>query len=190
MIKTKLDRLLIVDLEATCFNDKTKPTEIIEIGVAPIDLETLDVREDICYASLVINKKTHISDFCTDLTGITQEMIDKDGKDFSVVCAEIEKYYSKKYPWGSWGNYDLNKMNIQCSQYGIQVPFGSTHYNIKNLFSLLTGNRNEFGLEKALKQRKMSFKGRQHSALDDAINSAYVLRDVLIELGLNKKGKR
>lgn len=187
MIKAKLDRIFIYDLEATCFHDKTKPTEIIEIGIVPLDLLTMEVREDISFSSLIINRKTEVSDFCTELTGITQQMIKEKGKDFADVCNTISKYYSQKYPSASWGNYDLVKLTSQCKEYSIPTPFGKTHYNLKNLYAILTGDRNEKGLTNALKERKMEFKGKQHSALDDAINTALIMRDVFIELGIGKK---
>lgn len=187
MIKTKLDRLLIYDLEATCYHDKTKKTEIIEIGIVPLDLDTLEVREDIAFSSLIINRKTEISEFCTELTGITQQMIKERGKDFADVCNTISKFYSKKYPSASWGNYDDTKLKLQCDEYGIEFPFGKTHHNLKNLYALLTGDRNEKGLANALKERKMEFKGTQHCALDDAINTALVFANVLKELGIKRK---
>jgi len=187
MIKAKLDRIFVYDLEATCYHDKTKPTEIIEIGIVPLDLLTMEVREDISFSSLIINRKTEISDFCTELTGITQQMIKENGKDFGDVCNTIGKFYSIKYPHGSWGNYDIVKLQSQCKEYGVDFPFGKTHYNLKNLYAILTGDRNEKGLGKALKERKMEFKGKQHSALDDAINTALLMRDVFLELGIGKK---
>ncbi|MCE0760081.1 exonuclease domain-containing protein [Marinobacter sp. G11] len=77
------DTILVVDLEATCWENQTTPAgdaqsvhimEIIEIGcaLATRQGELLDAR------SFLVRPTRHpiLSDFCTELTGITQSMVE------------------------------------------------------------------------------------------------------------------
>ena len=70
------DRVLVVDLELTCWDGlppEGERPEIIEIGVAEIDLK----RDEISRTISMLTKPTasRISPFCTDFTGITDEMV-------------------------------------------------------------------------------------------------------------------
>lgn len=72
------NKLLIVDLEATCWEDKSMFAEMetIEIGALLIDLHDRDnAREFDCFIRPVRNPI--LSDFCKNLTSINQEDVDR-----------------------------------------------------------------------------------------------------------------
>ena len=75
--KTEIRFLLVLDFEATCIEyGKLEPcSEIIEFPVKVIDTysgKVVSVFHE--YVKPTFNKK--LSKFCTNLTGITQEMVD------------------------------------------------------------------------------------------------------------------
>jgi inhibitor of KinA sporulation pathway (predicted exonuclease) len=71
------DYYLIVDVEATCSNDGVVPRhemEIIEVGAVMQSSRTFEIESEF---RTFIRPVRHpvLTDFCTDLTGITQENV-------------------------------------------------------------------------------------------------------------------
>jgi inhibitor of KinA sporulation pathway (predicted exonuclease) len=88
------DQMLFVDGEFTCFDGPPPPGEIpemIEMGVANLDLRTLTIDRYDSY--LIKNTLSSISPKCTELTGITQEKLDKEGRHFGEVMQSFRKKY-------------------------------------------------------------------------------------------------
>jgi len=70
----KLDKIIVVDVESTCWKGKPSEgqiNEIIEVGLGIINKQSYIVKP----------KLSIISNFCTELTSITQEMVDKGKED-------------------------------------------------------------------------------------------------------------
>lgn len=178
MGRIKTNKLLVYDCEATCWNDREKTRnegELIEIGIVPIDLSTFEVREDLSYSALIKPANTRISQYCTELTGISQDQIDERAKTFDVVVDEILNKYQQRVANGSWGNFDPKIVKKAAKAYDTRFPFEDTHYNLKNMYSLLSGRSRELSLIKAIEAEGLSFKGTQHTAIDDAINTAIII---------------
>lgn len=175
----KFDRVLVIDVEATCWEGKkpdNQQNEIIEIGICTIDIETAQPAEP---ESIIVKPENSVvSEFCTKLTTITQDMVDN-GISFSHACDILkQKYLSKQRVWTSWGNYDKNQFEEQCKAYKVEYPFGSNHINLKTLFSVLRKLPHEVGMAKALELLNIPLKGTHHRGVDDAKNIA----DIFIEL--------
>lgn len=69
--------IVIIDLEATCWNDRPprgQQSEIIEIGVCLMDAKTGAVLQN--EGILVKPRFSTVSPFCTELTSITQHMLE------------------------------------------------------------------------------------------------------------------
>lgn len=98
------DNILIIDLEATCWNDrppKGQENEIIEIGVCIMDAKTGMVSKN--EGILVKPQYSKVSLFCTELTSITQEMLDNDGilLEDALDILRVE-YDSENLTWASY----------------------------------------------------------------------------------------
>jgi len=171
------DQLVIIDLEATCDDPRPKwQGEIIEVGVCLLDLNSLDITKP--RGILVHNTKTPITDFCTKLTTLTQEMINKDGV-FLCEAMRIlkEEYLLEKRTWASWGDYDRKTLLRCCENAGEEFPGrNSTHINLKNLLAIELGLPYENGLDGALARFNMKLEGTHHRGVDDALNIARVYR--------------
>lgn len=160
-----MDKIIVIDLESTCWDKKTperlQESEVIEIGVCVI--ESSQLRVESSEAIFVLPQHSTVSEFCTELTNITQEMLDENGIPFSEACALLRRKYSTNNKlWASWGDYDRRQFERQCKRSGARYPFGPTHLNVKNLFAVELGLFREVGMEEALKRLGMELKGTYH----------------------------
>lgn len=172
------DAILVIDLEATCWRGappEGMKSEIIEIGIAVVDFKTKEILET---GSIIVKPQTStISEFCTELTTITQEMIDEQGVSFEEACKILtEKFKSNRRLWASWGKYDFDQIHKDCILNKVDYPMGRDHYNLKPLFSIKHSLGHDLGVGTALEHLEMEFEGIQHRGVDDAKNIARILK--------------
>lgn len=173
------DKLIIIDLEATC--DDPKPiwqSEIIEIGICMLDLDTFEISRP--RSILVKPEHSPVTPFCTKLTTITQEMLDKDGVTLEAAMDILKaEYFPETGPrqkWGSWGHYDRKMFFQDCDAKGIEFPgLGSQHINFKEIIADVLKWKKSIGMGKALQYFNLPLQGTHHRGLDDALNIARIL---------------
>lgn len=169
--------IIIIDLEATCWNGKIpagEVNEIIEIGISILDTGTSEILKN--EGILVQPERSRVSSFCTELTTITQEMLDKKGVSLNEACKKLrEQYNAHNYTWASYGAYDLNMLKKQCNYKGVEYPMSQNHINVKELFSKVKGLRKRVGMNGALNILNMALEGTHHRGVDDARNIAKIL---------------
>ncbi|MGD2206058.1 MAG: 3'-5' exonuclease [Anaerolineae bacterium] len=177
----RLDQILVIDLEATCWQ-KAPPAgqdhEIIEIGLCILDVSTGERWEN----RSILVKPTHstISDYCTELTTLTQENVDA-GIPLRGAChILVEEYRSKERLWASYGDYDRRQFQRECEARGIEYPFGPGHINVKSLFAAIHNLPKEPPLDQALKMLGFPMEGTHHRGGDDAWNIARILGHILL----------
>ena len=181
--KSLFNTILVVDLESTCW-EKNPPegqlSDIIEFGISTIDMVNRVVTPGISY--YVKPTTSTLSDFCINLTKITPGVLETNGYPFLQVCHRImEDYGSRQRPWISWGNYDRVQTERQCRREGVPFPFGETHWNMRDLYTILHGLSEKIGLGKALKREKMEFIGQPHSGRDDSHNIARLFAKLVLQ---------
>ncbi len=181
MRKNYTTKILVVDVESTCW-DKKPPigerSEIIEIGVCPIDLREMKIEDPELY--IIKPKNSHVSEFCTKLTGTTDADLQRDGVDFWIALQEIVNRHDSKHKcMASWGDYDKDAFMATCDMYGEEYPFGKTHINIKFLYGIMMGKSNEYGLQEATRSAGINFSGIPHRADCDAYNAAVILMRII-----------
>ena len=177
----KFDRIIVVDIESTCWEDQqiSDLNEIIEIGISPIETKTGSVLEmgDI----IVKPERSNVSEYCTKLTTLTQEYVDS-GISFKDACDKlVNEYNSKKYIWASYGYYDKHQFETQCQRENIEYPFVKAHINIKLLFALKYSLRRQVGMDKALRLLGLPLIGIHHRGGDDSRNIANILSKILYD---------
>lgn len=177
--------LLVVDLEATCWENRTTPTgepqntenmEIIEFGCALANRngELLDSQSFLVRPT----KNPELSEFCTSLTSITQPMIES-APTFPDACRMIGAWLGQPcedFIWCSWGNYD--RLHIQASghEYGCAPAFMRfPHLNLKRLWRRTTGQKRKNGMIHALAFHGLTVEGHHHRGVDDAGNMVRLL---------------
>jgi len=174
------DKALVIDLECSCWRGhppEGQRQEIIEIGICMLDFNTREITKK--QGILVKNHKSEISDFCTKLTSITQDMIDKEGVEFDEACRILKEYYkSEKRIWFSWGNFDRTMLVKDCLHRGEEYPLSDYHFNAKTLYGFKHKMKNEPGVQRALKHAGMTFEGTHHRGVDDAVNIARLIETI------------
>ncbi len=178
----KLDKILVLDVEATCWEGALPPgeeSEIIEIGLCLLDAKSGQRLEK--QSILVRPERSQVSPFCTRLTTLTQEEVER-GISFQAACLMLQqKYASKQRVWASYGDYDRRQFQKQCESCKVNYPFGPTHINVKNLFALAHGLADEVGMAQALERMQRPLEGVHHRAGDDAWNIAGILAELLLK---------
>jgi inhibitor of KinA sporulation pathway (predicted exonuclease) len=176
-----LDKIIVVDLEATCWQGDPPPgekSEIIEIGICLLDVssgERSDKR-----GILIRPQNSTLSDYCIQLTTITPEMLEN-APSFREACWLLQdKYRSHRRTWASYGDYDRLMMTQQCAEMDVPFPFGRSHINVKNLLALQFGLKHEVDLQRGTALLDLPFEGTIHRGVDDAWNIAAVLGGVLL----------
>ena len=181
MARRKLDRIVVVDVEATCWEGAPpadEVSEIIEVGVCLLDVaagERVD-RESL----LVRPAASRVSAFCTGLTGLTQGQVEA-GVSFAEACSALRsRFGTRKRVWASYGDHDRRIFEGQCGRTGVAYPFGIGHMNVKTLFAATWGLEREVGMAGALGLLGMPLEGDHHRGGDDAWNIAGILGRVLL----------
>lgn len=187
---------VVYDLESTCVDSrdlhkaeyKGFKSEIIEIGAVKVDSEfnVLEERTWLVKPEL----STKLSTFCTELTTITNDMLFKRGvPTFKTVGQEFEEF-CKGSVLLSWGAYDKRKLKEDLERVGLPSEWVNNHVNAKKVFHnkvvkddykragarLPYKYRNALGLQRALTYSGLTFTGTQHRGIDDARNTARLLK--------------
>lgn len=185
----ELDKIIVIDVESTCWEEvpPDQKSEIIEIGICVLDTKTLTLEDS--ESMLVRPANSTVSDFCTELTTLTQEMVDG-GVQFANACAALESKYKTRFrAWASWGDYDRRQFKRQCEATNTTYPFGLTHINVKNLFAVLMGLPKEVGMAKALEMLDMPLVGIHHRGVDDARNIANIMSHIFSHINVEVGSK-
>ena len=97
----KLDDYTVLDIETTSLDSFSG--EIVEISAIKVRN-----RKEVDSFSKLIKTKNEIGYFTTRLTGITNEMVEKQGKELVVVLQEFRKFLDKDIIVGHNVNFDIN----------------------------------------------------------------------------------
>ncbi|THK41189.1 exonuclease domain-containing protein [Methylophaga sp. SB9B] len=176
--------MLVVDLEATCWEDKVDGTdrrqtvddmEVIEFGcvVCEINGTVIDSR------SFFARPKLHsvLTEFCTKLTSIKQSDVDN-APHYVDVTKTLNEWLGQYElsQWVSWGNYDKNQLLKEYERHGVCPSFlDLPHENLKKRWSKGKKAFRNAGPKVALEYHGLEFEGKYHRAIDDALNIARLL---------------
>ncbi|XP_037752454.1 3'-5' exoribonuclease 1 isoform X1 [Chelonia mydas] len=194
------DYICVIDFEATCEEDNQPEFthEIIEFPIVLLNTHTLEIEDTFQqYVKPEINPQ--LSNFCINLTGITQDHVDKADAFPQVLQNVVEwmrqRELGSKYSYtiltdGSW---DMSKfLNIQCRISRIKYPsFAKKWINIRKSYgNFYKVPRNQTKLTIMLEKLGMNYDGRPHSGLDDSKNIARIAIRMLqdgCELRVNER---
>lgn len=172
----RLDRILVIDVESTCWPGappRGQISEIIEIGLCLVDVERLERSDK--RAIMVRPQVSDVSEFCTKLTTITPEMAASGISLEQSLDLLRNEYHSYDRLFASWGDYDRNQFQRNCDYFRLKVPFGPTHLNVKTLFGIAHNLPREIGIDAACEIVGQPLEGTHHRGVDDAWNIAALL---------------
>lgn len=183
-------KILVFDLECTCWKGRPPAgmrQEIIEIGCCLFDKTAdriLDRRSIIVRPSCSI-----ISGFCTELTTITQDMVDREGVDLHEACDMLVKEYnSKNVMSAAWGRFDSKHLKLACKSDGIPFPLSGKHMNLQRRFLGISKTKQEMSVGNALRFIGKEFDGVKHRAVNDAYNTAVLLSHIMSTATVSANG--
>jgi inhibitor of KinA sporulation pathway (predicted exonuclease) len=197
---------VVLDFEATCERDSPDYNhEIIEFPVALVSINkqnnNIQIVDQLQLYIKPVRNPT-LTDFCTELTGITQDKVDN-GISLTEALQTIHKWlqshqlihkeydecleyhYSetelrnelkqlKGFSFVTDGPWDIRDyLEKECIAKRIEKPFYYSQWiNMRSKFAEFYNQRG--GINKMLSHLKMKFEGREHSGLDDSKNIARI----------------
>lgn len=178
--------ICILDFEATCWNDAQRNDQTREIIEFPSILYKVDWKNNVTYIDKfsqyvkpVINPQ--LSQFCINLTGITQLQVDN-ALDFLTVYKNHCKWVSSHVPNGATftfitvGKWDLSIMlPIEANRHNIKLnnfyrKWKDLKYEFNNFYNKSAGSMMDM-----LKKLNIEHTGRHHSGISDCENIAKIV---------------
>jgi inhibitor of KinA sporulation pathway (predicted exonuclease) len=154
--------MIIIDIEATCWKNRKlfqkENQETIEIGAVKLNPEMTEVVDEF---QIFIKPVIHpsLSDFCTELTTITQADVDNAPLFKEAWETHFLPWIGEETRFGSWGNFDLKMLKKDCERSSSEFPFKK----FCNISRTCYGSRRKAGRRLGIK-----FEGTRHRAHDDA----------------------
>lgn len=151
--------------------------EIIEIGAAMLNDDFEIVDQIRIYVKPRYNMVTHD---ITELTGITNDMV-RDAKYFEQAMDSFFDWCGPKeeLTMYSWSDSDVKQLRKECElkQYHQEEmkPLLKKWVDFQKVFGKLLGIEKKIALKYALGAINRDFDGHAHDAMDDAVNTAYIL---------------
>lgn len=178
---------IVVDLEMNNIRRRSEArkictNEVIEIGASMLDENLWEIGKFQIYVKPEYNDV--IVPKISKLTGITNEMV-ANAPTFSVAFKQFTDWclnIKDDVMIYAWSNTDHSQVmkEIQLKQYKLSeeehklMEHGWTDF--QNEFDIHLGFERQISLKLALDMAGIDFNGRQHDALDDARNTAKLLR--------------
>ncbi|OQV21114.1 ERI1 exoribonuclease 3 [Hypsibius exemplaris] len=178
------DYFLVLDFEATCDKPVSPvPQEIIEFPVVKIDARTMEPTATF-HEYVLPTVHPQLSPFCTNLTGIIQDMVDNQPPLEEVLKLfhswmekEVLNQPNARFTFVTCGDWDLAEMlPRQAQHFRIGLPLYFQQWiNVKHAFSEAIGHypRN---LRLMLESLGIQHTGRAHSGIDDCKNIVNIMR--------------
>jgi len=205
--KQKFTHFMVIDFEATCWDQKPgPPSEIIEFPAVILDASSSEIWLTTFHNYVQPIEEPILSEFCTNLTGITQEQVEIAAPLGATLmrfntwlkehCSDIIFNAAgtgpniKNCAVVTWTNWDLQIcLDNECKRKNLSMPSCFKSWiDLKHVYKKFY-QRQPQGLNGALQEMGLKFDGREHSGLADAKNTAKLLAKMIKDgcvLGLTK----
>ncbi|KAL5967765.1 ERI1 exoribonuclease 2 [Taenia solium] len=195
-------QIKVLDFESTCEIKPKSDTkaEIIEFPVVVVQAETGQIVDEF-HRYVRPTESPTISDFCKKLTGISQQTVDT-SPDLKHVLKEFENWLKLKKKefncvfkldssnaavFVTWTDWDISTcLWNECQRKHLSLPVDLlTRIDLKAVFKWCAagqmGIKTEFQgrLQDALNAAGLTFRGRPHSGIADARNTAALLNRII-----------
>lgn len=173
-------KINVIDVESTCWDTKTDNiSEIIQIGITQVNLTYPGLMSGTHSVFIKPTRSDKLSEFCKELTGLTDEDVFYYGIPFQEAIRELRVSHKiHRLPWASWGDYDRKKFVEDAELNNVPYPMSMQHLNLKLMYSTLTRS-SRLGMDKALENLGLELIGRHHDGGDDAFNIARILLQMI-----------
>uniref|UniRef100_A0A8C3H300 ERI1 exoribonuclease 2 n=1 Tax=Corvus moneduloides TaxID=1196302 RepID=A0A8C3H300_CORMO len=186
--------LIVLDFEATCWAaPERRGAEIIEFPAVLLNTSTGEIESEF-HMYVQPQENPILSGFCTGLTGITQDQVDK-GVPLNICLSQFLKWIqkiqkekkiifstdsqsnstseAKACAFVTWTDWDLGVcLHYECKRKQLRKPeILNSWIDLKATYRAFY-NRKPKGLNGALQDLGIAFEGREHCGLDDSRNTA------------------
>ena len=183
------DYYFVIDFEATCDKKgQVRPQEIIEIPIMVVDARTFK-RIDRFHRYVKPTKRPCLTTFCKELTGISQETVNK-SLSFEELYPEllefVEKYHNHNtkaltVTYGDWDFVHMWPSQLECLKIKNGPEVFKSWINLRKTAHQFLGYSSA-GLEDLLNKLHLRFEGSPHSGIDDTVNTVRAL-EVICKMG-------
>uniref|UniRef100_A0A8C6T6E4 ERI1 exoribonuclease 2 n=1 Tax=Neogobius melanostomus TaxID=47308 RepID=A0A8C6T6E4_9GOBI len=197
--------IIVIDFESTCWREKNSyGQEIIEFPAVLLNTSMGEVESEF-HSYVQPQEHPTLSDFCTELTGITQAQVEA-GLPLHICLSRFSRWLQTLqhqkglvFPNGhrltaqppashklctflTWSDWDLGVcLQYECKRKQINKPSVLNSWiDLRTTYRLFY-NRKPKGLNGALQDLGIQFEGREHSGLDDARNTAQLAARMMRE---------
>jgi ERI1 exoribonuclease 2 len=180
-------KIQFIDTEMLCWPDGSCPhgqsNHIIQLGLVEVGTEQLSIAKKKSYFVRPQYKDFDVSSYCTALTGITRSKLISEGHYFPEVMRSIQKEFAPQnkvtYAWGS----DFNPIAKYCVEYDCPNPWAETGIlDFGIIFRSAYNHKHKMTLTDALSSMGLSFDGKAHDALNDALALALLHNKMMADL--------
>ena len=181
----RIDYFLVLDFEGVNnkFHGGLDIMELIEFPVLKVNARTFET-ESVFHSYIQPTIHTELNPVCTEITGISQAMVDGQPTLPEVLkhldtWMRSEKLLEKGVTtcFVTCGDWDLKVgLPLQCKYQKLDYPdYLRKWLNIKDVFEVLTGSKGR-SMKTMLKDLGLELEGRHHSGIDDSKNIAKILK--------------
>ena len=195
------DYICIFDFECTCTNDesvKLNAQEVIEFPVVLLNVKTRQIKS-IFHTYVKPTEDPQLTDFCTELTGITQDQVDA-GVDITVAMKQLHVWLGQQGVFGSefifmsCGDFDGNHLGREAKRKQFFVPnylrrwinlkkafpqsrvdASKPDYDFNDFYTIKNCKPTVRGMTDMLELLELELEGRHHSGIDDCKNLTRVV---------------
>ena len=167
---------------ALCRNGVCMKNEIIQIGAVKLseNKEKTGVFE--CIIKPV--SLTSMNRMIKQLTGITDEMIDK-GESLEGAIGRFKEFCGDDFVILIWGYDDIRILKSNLMFHGLDTSWIPAHYNLQLIFSSQANlEKRQYSLSFALEHFGIETSEKMHDALNDAEYTAMVCEKIDLEEGI------
>ncbi|MCY9861320.1 exonuclease domain-containing protein [Vibrio coralliirubri] len=178
----KSRKLLVVDFEMACDTLAVVDGEIIEFGACVFDTKTNQVIDT--FSILTKPQKVgSLSEYCTNLTGITNDEMTNSGLMFKDGAKKFEQLISQHNVEAvcQWGSGDMKRLKTDYAHNQMDIGLIGTLkvIDLRKPFSDTFGGRHRIGLNSALSLIGIKRDSVAHRALPDAIETSKLVMAIL-----------
>lgn len=156
--------------------------EIIQIGAVKTD-ETL-TPVDTFNVFVRLGKRRRLDRYVKKLTGITEEDL-MTGEDFPVAAEMFAAWISDVDAVFSWGADDRRVFLNNLSFYGLEAP-ACAWYDAQKIYAAQYPEHGGLALKNIADERNVRVHLSLHNAMNDAILTGFVMRDLDLEKGMKE----
>jgi inhibitor of KinA sporulation pathway (predicted exonuclease) len=168
-------KFILYDLEATCWRGRPPHghNEVIEIGAVKIN----EYGDHLGTFNKFVKPKVNpiLSGFCTHLTSIKQENVDRASL-FPTVVEQFQDWIELDDPFYlcSWGKFDKQLLINDHNLHDMEYDWLHDSLDIKGQYQELNRHVKKTGLKNTIKREGFEFTGIHHRAISDAENLAKI----------------